>query len=432
MKTHLVIRLRRPAELRPPFWGDVVANKYGVPTILGAPVDRLLRSAGVPVWVTQEYPCAGGEWTTSEIERGLNCVYRLVLRRRGDLPAGLVEQVRLLPDVVEAHVADIATFELSRPAAAASGRRTDRASRRAVGLEQAHLVTQGHPEVKVAVLDTGMDEDHPELRSTLLRGRGRDFVNIVDGAEHFIGDHLGMDPEPVDRWVGHGTHVAGVIGGRGVAMPRGVAPRCRILNVRVLGAMRAGEEVVGAGLVDNINTAVKWTVDQGVDIINMSLGVRHSGGGVPYREVVDYAEGNGVSIVAASGNNGSHDYYYPGAHPFVITVGALDRRGAVADFSTYNRHVDLLAPGTDIYSSFLDGGYAFSSGTSHAAPFVTGAMALLHSRGRELGASVTDEGVKALLAHTSDRLDGRFKHPTAGYGRLNVPDALRLLSHRLN
>ena len=215
-------------------------------------------------------------------------------------------------------------------------------------------------------------------------------------------------------------------------MPLGVVPRCRILPVRVLAAMKRDGRVVGAGLVDNINTGVKWAVDQGADVINMSLGVRHTGGGLPHQEVVDYARRRGVTVVAASGNDGREALYYPSALPGVIAVGAAGPDGTVAEYSTYGEQVGLIAPGTDIFSTFLDDDYAFSTGTSHAAPFVTGVVALLKSMGRERGRRVGDGAVKHVLKHTSDKRDRHFRNRRAGYGHLNARDAARLLDHRLD
>lgn len=97
---------------------------------------------------------------------------------------------------------------------------------------------------------------------------------------------------------------------------------------------------------------------------------------------MNYAQRKGVTVVAASGNDGRMELYYPGALPSVIAVGAADDRGEVADFSTYGDHVSFIAPGVDVYSSSLGNGYAFSTGTSHAAPFVTGAIALMKSYAR--------------------------------------------------
>jgi subtilisin family serine protease len=196
--------------------------------------------------------------------------------------------------------------------------------------------------------------------------------------------------------------------------------------------MQRGEKRVGAGLIDNINVAVKWAVDQGADVINMSLGIRHTGGGLPHEEVVDYAKRKGVTIVAASGNDGTEDLYYPGALPHVIAVGAFDADGEVAGFSTYGKQVSFVAPGTDIYSSYLDHAYAFSSGTSHATPFVTGAVAMLKSYARKKGARLSDAKVKHILKHTADKVDAGFKNRRAGFGRINLLDAVRWLEDKLN
>jgi subtilisin family serine protease len=278
-------------------------------------------------------------------------------------------------------------------------------------------------------MDTGVDVDHPEYRHALLPGY--DFVDILDGAQDFIGDYLGADPIPEDE-VGHGTHVAGIVAGTGKNMPRGVAPRCRVLPVRVLAAMSKEGRPVGAGLVENINNGVKWAIDHGADVINMSLGVRHSGGGLPHAEVIDYAQRKGVTVVAASGNDGHQALYYPGAFPSVIAVGAADDRGEVAEFSTFGDHVSFIAPGVDVYSSSLEDGYAFSTGTSHAAPFVTGAVALMKSYARSQGRELHDGQAKHVLKYSSDKVDRQFKNAKAGYGRLNLGDGLRYLDYKLN
>jgi subtilisin family serine protease len=391
----------------------------------------------VPVWVTHEFPSAHKEWSADEIKHGLNRIYRLILHNDRQIPEKLIRDINLLPEVSYTRMGDIAVADLPQAHALEStgnltlNAGTDRASRDSIRLPEAHLTTKGDRRIIVAVLDTGVDTDHAELTHAYMPGK--DFVDIIDGAERFLGDFLGYDNDPDDNLVGHGTHVAGIIAAAGTNMPMGVAPQCRILPVRVLGAMKRGDKPVGAGLVDNINVGLKWAIDQGVEVVNMSLGVRDVGGGLPYKEVIDYARSKNVTIVAASGHHGAEDLYYPGAYPYVVTVGALDLdKEHVAPFSTYGKQVDLVAPGTDIYSSFLDNSYAFSSGTSHAAPFVTGAIALLKSFARAKGHHLSDGKAKYLIKHTSDKVGGRYKHQKAGYGRLNVGDAMRLLRQKLN
>ena len=430
MKPHILLKLKEhtpAAEV--PHWSDILADKSGARTTIHPSVDAALVRHKIPVWVTREYQPAQAHWSPAEATSGLNRIYRLILQQDSDIPPDLIRDISLLPIVEEVRIGQVGRVDLPPIQATQLSRDTDRASREAIYLDEAHRFTRGDPHVKVAVLDTGISLDHPELKEVLLPGY--DFVDIIDGAGRFMGDYTGADDLAADD-VGHGTHVAGIIAGLGLAMPAGVAPRCRVLPVRVLAAMKRGSQVFGAGLVDNINAGVKWAVDQGVDVINMSLGVQHTGGGLPHQEVVDYAMRKGVTIVAASGNDGSPKLYYPGAFEGVIAVGAMDEGGEVAAFSTYGRQVSFVAPGTNIYSSYLARDYAFASGTSHAAPFVSGAVALLKSYARTKGRSLSDGQVKYTLKHTADKVDGQFKHWKAGFGRLNLVDALRLLDHKLN
>lgn len=379
---------------------------------------------------TREYYPAQTDWSPEERATGLDRVYRLVLLRNQTIPREVIEQIRLVPEVEEVRAGRIGLAELPVPSATAFSRQSDTASREAIYLDEAHAYSRGSEAITVAVLDTGLDLNHREYLGVLRDGY--DFVDILDGASEFIGDFIGADDDPSDREVGHGTHVAGIIAGRGLGMPEGVAPRCRLLPVRVLAGMQKNGRTVGAGLIENINAGIKWAVDQGAHVINMSLGVRHTGGGLPHEEVIDYAMRKGVSVVAASGNDGRNEFYYPGALPAVITVGAAAENGEAAAFSTYGDHVSFIAPGVDIYSSSLDGSYAFSTGTSHASPFVAGTVALLKSYAKDRGMRLGDRQVKHVLKQTSDKLDRRFKHPKAGYGRINVADAMRYLDSRVS
>ena len=308
-------------------------------------------------------------------DQGLDVLQRALLRwRRGQrvvgfvwtfrhVPQALIDDLQLIPAVEQAAAGSIGRMDL-QPRSNAFSVRTDRASRDAIYLDEGQAFSMGDANITVAVLDTGIDLDHAELRHSLQEGF--DFVHILDGADEFIGDYLEADAVADDE-VGHGTHVAGIVAGKGSSMPRGVAPKCKIIPVRVLAAMEKQGRRMGAGLIENINAGVKYAVDQGADVINMSLGVKHEGGGLPHKEVIDYARRKGVTIVAASGNDGQQEMYYPGAFDSVIAVGAMDAEGNVADFSTYGDQVSFIAPGVDVYSTSLNNDYAFSTGTSHAA-----------------------------------------------------------------
>ncbi|MFW5775317.1 MAG: S8 family peptidase, partial [Chitinivibrionales bacterium] len=377
MKPHIIIKLRaESAAPDVPYWQAILTEKDARTETFLPAVDRIVKTYNLPVWATREYQASDRSWSDEEQQSGLNRIYRLILRRSGTIPQSMIDRIALLPQVERIHVGTVAAIPLPRPRAQSLSSRTDLESRKKIYLPQAHRICTGDKHVTIAVLDTGIDINHPELSHRMLPGK--DFDNILDGAGQFLGDFLDADHDPDDD-VGHGTHVAGIIGAAGRAMPRGVAPQCSILPVRVLAALKKGDGVVGAGLIENIDAGVKYAVDRGADVINMRLGVQHRDGGLPHHEVIDYAVRKGVTIVAASGNDGTDQLYYPGAFDQVIAVGACDVYGEVAAFSTYGSQVSFVAPGTNIYSSHIDGGYAFSSGTSHAAPFVAGAVGLLKS-----------------------------------------------------
>jgi thermitase len=425
VKPHVVVRLRRgvaaPAAAA---WHAAIDDKSGAAESLTPAIDAVLRSHRLPVWVTREHSPAAGAWSDDEVAAGLDRIFRLVLQRDAAIPPALIQEISLVPEVEYVRVGRVGVTDLA-PATAQSVN-TDAWSREVIGLERAHIWGAGSPEITVAVLDTGVDAEHPELRPAIRDGR--DFVDIVDGAGTFFADFLGEDDD-FDDPVGHGTHVAGIVAAQGTGMPVGIAPGCRLLPVRVLGAMRHNGRPIGAGLVDNINAALKWAIDKGADVINMSFGLPHTGGGLPHREVVEYGLRRGVVMVAAAGNDGLEKLYYPGSLPGVIAVGATDPEDTVAAFSTYGPQVLLTAPGTDVYSSFPGGDYAFASGTSQAAPFVAGTAALLQSLALErTGRRLSPAAVRRLLVHTADRPDSQFRSPRGGHGRLNAGDAVRLLA----
>jgi subtilisin family serine protease len=270
---------------------------------------------------------------------------------------------------------------------------------------------------------------HPEFQGRLRDGA--DFVNILDGASDFIGDVIDADADPKDE-VGHGSHVAGIAAAAGHAMDVGVAPNCQIMPIRVLATMTRDGEKLGAGLIENINAGLKHAIDQGANVINMSLGVEHTGGGLPHQEMVDYARQKGVLLVAASGNDGTETLYYPGAFESVMTVGATGSEGTVAGFSTFGKQVKIVAPGENIVSAHPGASYAAASGTSQAAPFVAGTAALVQSIAHRAGGRFSDHEIGQILIQSADRPTAKFRDRRAGYGRLNAADAVHLAQSRIN
>lgn len=214
--------------------------------------------------------------------------------------------------------------------------------------------------VTVAVIDSGICATHPDLSGRVLSGY--DFIDD--------------NSDPADQF-GHGCAVAGVIAanannGQGIA---GVAPNARIMPLRVLDSS-------GNGDYSAISQAIVYAADNGADIINLSLAGRF------YSQVmadaVTYATSRGVDVVAASGNFGSEELYYPAAFPGVVAVGSVDPTLQRSSFSNYGAHVRMMAPGRDILTTSMDGGYDFQTGTSFAAPQVAGLMALSMALGTDM------------------------------------------------
>ena len=429
MKPHLLLRLREGVAHREVgSWLRAIDDPSSAGPPFQPDVDRVLATRAGGVLVAHEHePARTDGWSTDERVLGLDRAFRIVALTDRPFEAALIDALGALSVVERVENGLVAAAPL--PLATSLSRQPADWAGDLIGLEEAHRVSRGHEDVVVAVLDTGIDPKHREYAAQL--DPGFDFVDIIDGADAFMGDRLDADADPTDPGVGHGSHVTGILTAAGTRMTTGVAPRCRVLPVRVLGSLRQDDRLIGAGLVDNINTGIKWAVDHGASVINMSLGIRREGGGLPHVDVIRYAQRKGVTVVAAAGNDGADTLYYPGALPGVLAVGAVDRDDEVASYSTYGAQVGMVAPGTEIWSSWLDGGYAFATGTSQATPFVSGSAALCQSLAREAGTRLSVADVTSILIATADRADRSFKTSRAGHGRLNVPDALALTAHRL-
>jgi subtilisin family serine protease len=264
--------------------------------------------------------------------------------------------------------------------------------------------TQGDG-VRVALLDSGIDESHPDLAAAI--DEARDFTQSRRG--------------PADR-NGHGTHVAGIVAARqnnrGVI---GVAPQSRLLIAKVLGDDGIGNSAAVAAGVD-------WACDHGASIISMSLGSPQPD--VQLRQAIERAAAKGVFVIAAAGNAGRpNSVNYPARWRETVAVAAVDRNGQLSRFSSRGPQVDIAAPGQDVLSTFRNGGYAKLSGTSMAAPFVAGVVALLIALHRGATDARTPlQSIDDLLEHlyrtASDA--GAIGHdPGYGWGLIN-PDGLLL------
>jgi subtilisin family serine protease len=262
-----------------------------------------------------------------------------------------------------------------------------------VGLPLYWDVEKGDPSVAVAVLDTGIDLDHPDLINQLWENAGEipgnrvdddsnGYVDDVNGYD-FAGDGLfprpgAQDPVPEDLYVGHGTHVSGTIAAQqdneeGIS---GEAPGTKLMAVRVLGG------ILGAGYSSDIAEGIIYAADNGARVINMSLG--GTAKSTTEYFALQYAWDHNVFIAAAAGNDGdsSNSLNYPAAYVFAMSVGATDSADNIASFSTHNEFVEISAPGVRILSTVPGGSYESTiwSGTSMATPHVAGLGALLYSQ----------------------------------------------------
>lgn len=247
--------------------------------------------------------------------------------------------------------------------------------------------------VVVAVVDTGCEMNHPDLKERII------------GGYNFTEDYNG-DVSIYEDLNGHGTHVAGVIASSmnnsGIV---GVAPKANLLILKVLNKRGTGSV---ESLIESINYAVNWRGMNGerVRVISLSLGLKNPS--QKLHDAIQRAVKNNICVVAASGNDGdgnitTSEYRYPGAYEEVITVGALNKENELADFSNTHEFVDVYAPGAHIYSTSIENGYTELSGTSMATPHVTGAIALLIEEYEYLfSRKIEEEEIyNILMKHTS-------------------------------
>ncbi len=249
------------------------------------------------------------------------------------------------------------------------------------GLEftPADACVTGDP-VVVAVLDTGIDANHPALAANVLANG----VNMLDNTFDLADVPNGIDDDndgQVDEMVGHGTHVAGIV--------LQVAPDAQILPVKVL-------DSDGVGDTFSVTAGIYYAVEQGADVINLSLGTTYESTAV--QAAVDYAAAQGVIVVAATGNGDrSMPLEYPASATSVISVASTTAEADKAAYSNFNEMVDLSAPGSNVASAYPEGRYATASGTSMSTPIVAAGIALILERQPD----ATAESVYAVLESTA-------------------------------
>lgn len=311
-----------------------------------------------------------------------------------------------------------------------------------IHLNEAWDYTLGDRSIILCIIDTGIDYNHEDLNTNIwlnpgedLNGNGlvepSDFNNVDDDGNGFVddvhgwdftdaphfpdgGDYLNPDNDPLDEH-GHGTAVAGIAAaaannGTGIA---GVAPNCRIMNLRAGTSQGLLEE-------DDVASAIVYAVDNGARVINMSFGDKATS--QMLRDVVQFAVNSGCALIASCGNSASADVHYPSGFPGVISVGATSESGVLAGFSNFGSTVDLVAPGVNLLSTSIGNQYAAFSGTSAAAPVVAGLAGLILSQQPFL----TSDDVRNILVSSTDDISQAGWDTYYAAGRINALRALQI------
>jgi subtilisin len=272
--------------------------------------------------------------------------------------------------------------------------------------------------IKVAVLDSGIDYNHPDL------------VASYAGGYNFVS----LNSDPLDD-AGHGTFVSGIIAanddGSGII---GVAPDSQLYALKVLDSN-------GIGYISDIISALQWCIDHNIDIVSMSFGLQ-SYDSPALHDIISTAYSHGIVLVAAAGNvPGIVDY--PAAYGEVIAVGAADSNDSRASFSATGSSLELVAPGVRVVSTYpyrLGGPYHSDDGTSAAAPHVAGVAALIKATDERLwypditnGDSIwTNDEIRKVLDTTAVDLGPQGKDSEYGYGRVDAANAVRSSSSSMN
>jgi subtilisin family serine protease len=255
-------------------------------------------------------------------------------------------------------------------------------------------------DVRVAIMDTGVDLEHPDLKDSIAGG-----IDITDPL---------LSPIDID---GHGTHVAGIVSAFdndiGIL---GVAPKARLYPVKVFrrGSLQPEDrksEIIVAYYSDII-TGLEWCIDNNIQVVNMSFGSSVDCPSI-YDAIIK-VRSSGILLVASAGDNNSSDPIYPAAYPEVISVSAIDNRDNKTNKSNYGYSIDLTAPGLDILSTFPNGRYAILSGTDMATPHVTGVLALA------LAAEIKPDDAERIMYDKAEDLGSKGRDDLYGYGLVDA------------
>lgn len=298
-------------------------------------------------------------------------------------------------------------------------------------------------ETVVAVIDTGVDYDHPDLKDNIYQNTVecengeipfKPEVSLDDNK--FPGDCKGWDftgrgelgsNRPTD-YVGHGTHIAGIISAvrnNNIGIS-GVSNKIKILPIKVLSNTK--EEAHARGTSDRLAEAILYATQMKVDVINLSLGWPISFDKDHLRNAVLEALRANITVVAAAGNNDHSEPIFPCAYEGVICVGSIDPDSKLSDFTNFGGHVDVLAPGNNILSTYPTAntplffdleGYELKSGTSQSAPFVSALAAVL----KGIYPNISEDELKAKIYNSSKGPVHKSNKYSSG-GKINFDKAI--------
>lgn len=271
-------------------------------------------------------------------------------------------------------------------------------------------ISQGGVDIVVAVIDNAIQTNHVDLAGNMLSGR-----DISDNDN---------DPSPPDTTFFHGTHVAGLVGAvtnNGIGIASVGFNRVKILPIKAT-PNSASPENVYHGF-----EGIGWAVAHGANIINISWG--GSAYSVTNQTVIDNAYASGVMIIAAAGNNGQNTTYYPASYNHVVSVGSVTSLDEKSYFSNYGPTVDLVAPGSSIYSTIPTNKYDYLSGTSMAAPIVSSVFAFVWS----VKPHLNQLELENLIKSTCDNIDSQNPNYSGllGSGRVNVLKAISCMDDNI-
>jgi thermitase len=286
---------------------------------------------------------------------------------------------------------------------------------------QAWDLCTGDSNVVIAVLDWGVDLQHPDLQAEIWTNADETPGNGTDDdGNGYVDDVYGWDfanddNDPQDDY-GHGSHVGGIAA---AATDNGVGVAGVAFNSNIM-AVKVGDGTTGKARYSDIAYGIMYAADNGAKVINLSLGAYAYSSYL--KSAVNHAWDAGCVVVGAVGNNNLSDPFYPAAYDNVIGVSATDQNDAKASWSNYGSHVAVAAPGVSIYSTYWNDGstYAHMSGTSMSAPHVAGLAALLFAQDD----TRSNATVRSLIESSADDLGDAGWDQYYGYGRINAYQAL--------